>query len=88
MPQRNSPNRRAILATRRAAQRSRQPGFTAVPNKRVNGAMENPSMSINDVQREAVTRVARSLPQAAVSYLFRRQPSMNDHVSYRKQVSL
>ena len=93
---------RAKMAAKKARRATLMPGFTPMPNKRVNAAMQTmalliaaenadmvskklaAAMSTEELQREAVRRVARTLPGPAATKLnVRRHWSKNDDAAYR-----
>lgn len=84
----NSPERRADMAARRQKQRVRTIGFTRMPNKHVNAAMQGELTRLTvvelaqgrtpdtmELQRQAVKNVAAKLPKAAPSKLYRPGPT-------------
>ncbi|MEG3175826.1 hypothetical protein U1872_06260 [Sphingomonas sp. RB3P16] len=79
--------------------RDRTPGFTRSPSKRINAAMQamavaialernaldQSPLSVIELQKEAVLRVAKTLPAAPASKLYRYRPSRSDNPIYRGQ---
>lgn len=93
----NNEARRQMLVERRSRQRSRQPGFTPMLNKRVSSAIElQTALNIAaglpggrpidpiDARQNAINKVASGLPSASRSKLYRYRPSKNDDAGYRK----
>lgn len=91
---------RIRMTERRARQRSRQAGFTAVPNGRLNNRIQlsfaelmvehadkiaAASVAIETLQESAVRKVARTLPAPPMVFDWRNGlPTRNNDAAYRK----
>lgn len=81
------------MKARRERQLARQPGFTPVPNKRIDAALAvaglraklaNPLLSAAEAERQGYRDVCATLPRGRpFRHLFPR-PSKNDCAAYRK----
>jgi hypothetical protein len=90
----NSEQHKKRMRERRERQLARQPGFTPVANKRIDGAImaamlafQMHGLNASEAHERARRQVASGLPKARpFRHLFPR-PSKNDSAAYRKQVA-